>query len=217
MNHHRHQASLRHPTRQAHRQAQGRSASTTPQLVSNLGPLDESTAVTPLENRTPDQPAPSNLRPAHPHPRQFLNRSHSLDIMEEIPGVAEDTESGSDESPPHADVGSVLQPLAAITLDTQTTTPSPAPTQQQHNPGPSASTGGGISSLSHGNPGPSTSAGPSSASSWGSSSPAAATPQLSTALQRAVRACVSLCSRHGHPLPGQLGSLSTKLSFLCPF
>ncbi len=101
--------------------------------------------------------------------------------MANMPGrVDEEEESVTDESPPNADVESVLQSLAAITLDIQGTgssSPSSSPAQPNQVGGVSRS------------PGPST-------ANVGGASPSssAARPQLSTALQRAVSdVCVCVC------------------------
>ncbi len=123
----------------------------------------------------PSAPQPSAPQPIHSHPRQFLGRSHSIDLMANMPGrVDEEEESVTDESPPNADVESVLQSLAAITLDIQGTgssSPSSSPAQPNQVGGVSRSPGQGPSTANVGGASPSSSA---------------ARPQLSTALQRAV-------------------------------
>jgi len=166
------------------------STSATPQMQEGGGGGGANAVATAPTSET-NQPVPSAPQlepsapqPVHSHPRQFLGRSHSIDLMVNMPGRVEEEEegSGTDESPPHADVESVLQPLAAITLDIQGTgTPSSPPARASQD----APRGvGGVSG-----PGP-------SAAHVGGASPSqsAARPQLSTALQRAVSdACVCMC------------------------
>ncbi len=164
-------------------------ASATPQAQGGGG----ASAVSPPQTSETSQPIPSAPQldpsapqPIHSHPRQFLGRSHSIDLMANIPGrVDEEEESVTDESPPNADVESVLQSLAAITLNIQGTgssslSSSPAQPNQD---------------AAHGVGGVSRSPGPSTANVGGATpSSSAARPQLSTAQQRAVSdVCVCVC------------------------
>lgn len=169
VNHSHRRASLRHPREFHRRHSQdnitaSNAAATTTQEGRQPGPVGW--AVTGAEGAaTVELPGQGSqgMSPRLPMPRQFLIRSHSVDVMEEQPGQLE--ESGSDESPPNAEEVSVLRPLANLSLHDQRS-------QQQNIPSGASGSGGGA----FGGSVASTSQGDSSY----------APPQLSTALQRAV-------------------------------
>ena len=105
--------------------------------------------------------------------RRYLERSHSVDAIVEQQGQLE--ESLSVELPPNPDEISILQPFATLALADQDVS---LLSQQQQQPNTTSS--GSVSGTSYGAAVPSTSQGAS-----------CHPPQLSTALQRAVRI---LCS-----------------------
>ena len=197
MNHVHRQVSLRHPSRPI-RQIRN-SAQVTPQLVAE-GTASSANTTTSSTLETQVTPVETNQSAAAPsapplivaHPRQFLNRIHSLDVMGNSLGRDEDEESNADESPPSVDVASVLQPMVTITLESHVPTSPPAAHTPPRSPGGRASGSLGFTAT----PGPSTGSSSSRAghsstitsqSAATSSLPAASRPpQHSTALERAV-------------------------------
>lgn len=170
VNHRSRQASLRRPRAQRLQRHQDRQeATSTQQQGGGLDPVGGETSGVGGEQFQRDNSGGSQ-EIDQLFGRQFLGRSHSVDVMMDQPGQLED--SMSEQSPPNAEEVSILQPFAALSLADQNASLGP----QQHSITHGATgSGGGATSQSYGAAVPSTSQGASYAP-----------PQLTTALQRAV-------------------------------